>query len=250
MFIPNRQYSKWDIYDVLDVPEHKQRGAWDTGYREYEGNIYIFSNIGIPGRTGHDYNNYWDGDLFMWEGKTKSNINQPLIRKMLEGSNKQSIFLFTRTDDRLPFTFEGKIKVLEFVNSSPVKVTWRLDDHSYDSSGEEEISTVEDKREYYEGLLKKALNNKYERNPLARRLCIEYHGAYCSVCGFDFNIKYGELGKGFIHVHHIIPIASIKKSYVIDPKKDLIPVCPNCHWMIHSKKIPITVDELRSIILK
>jgi hypothetical protein len=83
MFTTGKSYSKNDIYEILKVPIERRKGAWDTGYREYEGEIFIFSNVGIPGRTGHDYNNYWDGDLFVWEAKTKSNINQPLIKKML-----------------------------------------------------------------------------------------------------------------------------------------------------------------------
>ena len=248
MFVPNSQYSKWDIYDVLNVPKNQQRGAWDTGYREYEGNIYIFSNIGIPGRTGHDYNNYWDGDLFKWEAKTKSNINQPLIRKMLEGSNNQSIFLFTRTDDRLPFTFEGKIKVLEFVNSSPVKITWGFVENPYIYSESDDNVVAEEGTAYYEGRYKRTPINKYERNPLARRMCIEHHGCVCHACGFDFYHTYGELGRGFIHVHHIVPISTIRKNYILYPEKDLIPVCPNCHAMLHKQSPALNVAALKEII--
>lgn len=120
MFTTGKSYSKNDIYEILKVPIERRKGAWDTGYREYEGEIFIFSNVGIPGRTGHDYNNYWDGDLFVWEAKTKSNINQPLIKKMLNPLSDQRIYLFTRTDDRLPFTFEGNVVVKEYFDSVPI----------------------------------------------------------------------------------------------------------------------------------
>ena len=49
----------------------------------------------------------------------------------------------------------------------------------------------------------------------------------------DFEETYGELGRGFIHVHHLVPISSIGKTYQIDPINDLAPVCPNCHAMLH-----------------
>lgn len=87
----------------------------------------------------------------------------------------------------------------------------------------------------YEGAKKTVVVNTYERNPIARRKCVEHYGAVCKVCEFDFEKKYGDLGKGFIHVHHIVPISDINKSYEIDYKKDLIPVCPNCHAMLHQK---------------
>lgn len=93
--------------------------------------------------------------------------------------------------------------------------------------------------------IKKILINKYERNPLARRICIEYHGSLCKICGFDFNKAYGEIGKGFIHVHHIKPISEINQKYILDPIHDLIPICPNCHAMIHRGKTAISIDTLK-----
>lgn len=59
---------------------------------------------------------------------------------------------------------------------------------------------------------------------------------------------YGELAKGFIHIHHLIPLSDIKENYSLDPKKDLIPVCPNCHAMLHRRNPPFSPEELKSII--
>tara|TARA_R110002050_G_scaffold54303_4_gene122942 strand:- start:29513 stop:29710 length:198 start_codon:yes stop_codon:yes gene_type:complete len=61
---------------------------------------------------------------------------------------------------------------------------------------------------------------------------------------------YGEIGKGFIHVHHLTPISEIGKKYQIDPINDLRPVCPNCHSMLHRRNPPISVNELKEIIKK
>lgn len=97
----------------------------------------------------------------------------------------------------------------------------------------------------FEGVKKTIFVNSYERNPLARARCIEKYGAKCVVCGFDFGKKYGDIGLGFIHVHHLKQLADIKQGYEIHPIKDLRPVCPNCHAMLHKKKPPYTIEELK-----
>lgn len=93
--------------------------------------------------------------------------------------------------------------------------------------------------------------NAYERNPIARKLCIEYFGVQCQICKMDFEKTYGKVGKDFIHVHHIIPLHEIQQDYIVDPKKDLIPVCPNCHAMLHRKENGkyLTIEQLRERIL-
>lgn len=111
----------------------------------------------------------------------------------------------------------------------------------------EEISTDESEG-LFEGAKKTVTINAYERNPKARSLCLEHWGTKCVVCEFDFEKAYGEIGKGFIHVHHLIPVAQIGKSYQIDPISDLRPVCPNCHAIIHLKNPPMTIDEIKELI--
>ena len=92
--------------------------------------------------------------------------------------------------------------------------------------------------------------NKYERSSIARKKCIEEFGASCVICGMNFEKAYGEYGKGFIHVHHLKPLHTIGRDYVVDYKKDLIPVCPNCHAMIHRIKDGeiLTISELKNIL--
>ena len=51
---------------------------------------------------------------------------------------------------------------------------------------------------------------------------------------------------GFIHIHHVIDISIIGKEYEINPKNDLVPVCPNCHAMLHKQKPALSVEELKS----
>lgn len=244
MFVAGQLYTKHNIYELLAVPSEKQRSEWDKGYRIYGGDIFIFSNIGIPGRTGHEYNNYWDGDLFIWEATSQSHLRQPQIKRMINPPDGQKIFLFTRTDSYFPFTFEGNITANEYFDTKPVKIIWRFVEYPYESLIEKESTILN------EGTLSKVHVNKYERNPLARRVCIAHYGTYCSACGFDFYATYGDLGKDYIHVHHLIPIASIGKEYTIVPEKDLIPVCPNCHAMIHKRTPALSLEELREIMQK
>lgn len=100
---------------------------------------------------------------------------------------------------------------------------------------------------FLEGKSKEILQTRYERNPQARKTCLNHHGYSCQICDFNFETYFGEVGKGFIHIHHINSIAEIGKEHEIDPKKDLIPVCPNCHAMIHSRRPAFTIEEIKEI---
>ena len=104
---------------------------------------------------------------------------------------------------------------------------------------------------YIEGAQKQILSNRYERNPKARARCIAAHGSACAVCGFDFGLAFGEEFSGKIEVHHKKPISEIGEIYVVDPVNDLVPVCPNCHMMLHSKPGGVyTVEELKEMLVK
>ncbi|MHA7292503.1 HNH endonuclease [Arthrobacter sp. HLT1-21] len=97
--------------------------------------------------------------------------------------------------------------------------------------------------------LTRTVANRYERDPEARRLCVAHHGTGCSVCGFNFEETYGELGAGFIQVHHIVPGSQLTSDYVLDPVTDLVPLCPNCHAMAHRRTPdPYSPAELRRLI--
>lgn len=113
-----------------------------------------------------------------------------------------------------------------------------------------EETEKDDQKVYTEGTPNQVLVTKYERNPYARKTCIDHYGLSCSVCNFNFKDNYGELGNDFIHVHHLKQVATIGKVYRIDPINDLRPVCPNCHAMIHKRKEPFTINEIKEIMKK
>lgn len=90
--------------------------------------------------------------------------------------------------------------------------------------------------------------NAYERNPVARQKCINYYGFSCYVCKFNFKNTYSEITSDHIHVHHLIPLASVGKEYVIDPIQDLRPVCANCHTVIHLRTPPYSIEEMKLML--
>ena len=107
---------------------------------------------------------------------------------------------------------------------------------------------VDEQEKLFEGAKRTLIVNSYERNSKARQRCLEANGLICKVCDFDFEKNYGELGKGYINVHHIIPIHKVGKNYEVDPINDLQPVCPNCHSMLHRIEPPLQIEELKSIM--
>lgn len=109
---------------------------------------------------------------------------------------------------------------------------------------------VDRRGHYVEGAVKTVKVNQYERSGAARDECIRHYKPVCAVCKFDFGVVYGDIGLGFIHVHHLKPLSEIKGEYEPDPTKDLIPVCPNCHAMIHRKVPALSINELKKIVKK
>ena len=122
--------------------------------------------------------------------------------------------------------FDGRSLDIELDESKPSAISDRSDEISTNSKSEEE-ALIEDI--LLEGSIREILVNVYERNQVARRICIEHYGPTCVICGLNFGEKYGDIVRNFIHVHHITPLSQIKEEYQIDPIEDLRPVCPNCH---------------------
>ncbi|MGD0383986.1 MAG: hypothetical protein ABSA77_10715 [Thermoguttaceae bacterium] len=110
--------------------------------------------------------------------------------------------------------------------------------------------SVEDESLFTEGAKKTITVNAYERDTAARKACVKRHGSRCAVCDMSFEERYGIIGKGFIHIHHKKPLAGTRNTYKVNPTKDLIPVCPNCHAMLHTSNPPLGIEELKVIFYK
>lgn len=99
-----------------------------------------------------------------------------------------------------------------------------------------------------EGAVRRTISNWYERSPEARNECLKHYGPKCMVCDIDYGRMYGNIGKGLIQVHHVKPLSQTGRQYRVDPVKDLRPVCPNCHAIIHKKEPIYGVEELKKIV--
>lgn len=101
-----------------------------------------------------------------------------------------------------------------------------------------------------EGEAKEIKSKRYERSRVNREICLAHKGYSCHACGFNFLERYGQLGKDYIEVHHTTPVSEMGDNYKIDIDRDLVPVCSNCHSMIHRRNPPLSIEELKDIILK
>lgn len=104
-----------------------------------------------------------------------------------------------------------------------------------------------DETQLFEKAVHRVERNAYEGNPVARRACLAHYGMSCTACGVNIKERYG-LEKNFIHVHHVSPRAENRKKHKIDPVRDLRPLCPNCHSVIHLGTVPYTIEQVKAML--
>ncbi|MGO2364597.1 MAG: HNH endonuclease, partial [Psychrobacter sp.] len=130
--------------------------------------------------------------------------------------------------------------------ATPNKVSEQKTAYISDKTGGDFQDSLES---FSEGEKSKRYVTKYERNPKYRKQAIAIHGNSCAACGFNFGNFYGEYAEGFIHVHHIIPVSEFDTPKDIDPETDLIPLCANCHSVVHRKKDKtLSILEIKNLI--
>lgn len=241
-FVVGRSYARQDVFRVLGIDDPRG-GNWYTGYASHKGDWSIFCGTGTPGRTGHDYQNHLVGADLVWFGKTRSTIRQPSIRDITTGNGR--VYAFYRSDNRGPFVFAGTAKAKAIKDSTPVEVLWGFDLAINPVSCPDELPEA---GSFVEGARKTVTVNVYERDSSARAACLRRWGTRCKVCGFDFKAMYGELGEGYIHVHHLRPLSEIGAAYELDPVRDLRPVCPNSHAMLHRRIPALDIEALPRIL--
>ena len=186
-------------------------------------------------------------------------------------ARRKTLYVSLRTDALLDPEVDGVLPLAQLQDGPLGKVNWRT--QSSGISIPDAATTDLEKRwqaflvargqtpqplpeevlvpsSYYEGAVKTLTVNAYERDAKARQDAIAHHGLECTVCRFNFETVYGDHGRGFIHVHHQVPLSTINRRYKVDPVKDLVPVCPNCHAMLHRGSVTLTVTQLRAIMKK
>ena len=83
-----------------------------------------------------------------------------------------------------------------------------------------------------------------------KKAALKKHGRLaCEACGFDFSVKYGDVGNGIIEVHHTRPVHTLTEGEKTK-LDDLALLCANCHRVVHSRRRWLTVDEVKAAIRK
>ncbi|MEL6959113.1 MAG: HNH endonuclease [Pseudomonadota bacterium] len=100
-----------------------------------------------------------------------------------------------------------------------------------------------------EGELSISTVRRRERNPRSRLLCIHIHGHHCAICGTDPIETYGEAHGAVLEVHHLQPLSNLNEPRIYDPRTDLVPLCPNCHRVVHTRRpVPWSIAEVREMM--
>ena len=235
------------------------RDAWCTQDRIIRFTLPFFRDyFSVKGTTSRKWGT---GDYVMFEicNYIRSlEINCLLDMNRISGDKKRKAMIMIQSCDNHK-EIEGKMFLLnqwkltennDDINDLVDQFDWWLHNTvmQFQSDLQNRVQQYVDDECFEEGAIKPVTLNRYERNPKARAACLSYYGHSCSVCGINFKEQYGESFAGIIEVHHIVPISQIGESYTVDPVKDLIPVCPNCHTALHSKNDGVyTIEELREI---
>jgi 5-methylcytosine-specific restriction protein A len=192
-----------------------------------------------------------------WEGPDDHRGEDRILGAAASG---EEIHIFFRERHHSPFTYYGEASVKEARPSTergkPSKFVFRTarwEATSQSSLGTELEAGGEVDREFLpeeEGRERLRVHVTYERSRKNRARALEIHGARCSTCRFDFNEFYGrDHARDYIEIHHVTSITAGPRE--VDPEKDLVPLCSNCHKMVHRQAGQIMpVGELRRVIAR
>ncbi|MEH7569962.1 DUF3427 domain-containing protein [Priestia megaterium] len=248
---------KYDRDTLALVWQYKGRQALSRGIiTPANDNKIILFVTKTKQKSDTQYNNYFiEEGLLHMEGETSHSNDKRIINA--ESAN-DSIYLFYRDIHHTPFIYCGRVFLVDykvcydkpsiFILSTSVSLSVSASTLSAEQNKTSLIDTefIADP----EGAKKVKTHVSYERSLKNRAKAIEIHGTICKACGFDFNEFYGEdLAKHFIEIHHVTPLAELREGVSIDPLTDLVPLCSNCHSMIHRKRgMIMTVEELKNRI--
>jgi 5-methylcytosine-specific restriction enzyme A len=221
---------------------------WSWSFINEKEKIIIFGawDVNTEGNSSLIFSEDWE----ILDGRKQPGYQQSRehIRLIEEERFHLKTFRMKFSDEKQNEDGSGPAKIGSFepilISKSLIKIgkNWYASDKELNNTLPEEVVSPE---HYFEGATKKVSINTYERNAEARAKCLRHHGYVCVVCTFGFKSFYGEIGENYIHVHHIVPLSEIKKEYCLDPIKDLVPVCPNCHAIIHRTQPPLTIEQLK-----
>lgn len=197
-----------------------------------------------------------DGNILYMMGQEKHGSDSRLYENL--NNPKDQVYLFYRELHHTPFTYFGRCYLINAVikKDTPSEFEFLIQNIDDGLDNESDIinyilnvpAQIDETIPFLaEGIKKITQHVRYERNPYNRKEAIRIQGHKCKICGFDFNEVYGaELADDYIEVHHIKQLADGEQ--IVDPARDLLPVCANCHRMLHRKrKGNIGVEEMKKL---
>lgn len=230
-YLPITQERFDEIFELIGIPEFKTSGrASRDNYKEY---LDIIKQSRDFLKTKDPNTTLLDAHSFLY---------------ILGSQMKEERFPFTSTVDTDIAVEEITTNGIDNLQGDHTQLLEVENQITFDDEKLAEELSDEITEQLFEGAKKTIIINAYERNVKARQLCIEHWKPICAVCDFDFQEMYGDIGKGFIHVHHLKPVSQIGETYEVDPINDLRPVCPNCHAMLHRPEETLTIEELKLIV--
>ncbi|MCB0180641.1 MAG: HNH endonuclease [Anaerolineae bacterium] len=124
---------------------------------------------------------------------------------------------------------------------------WRLN-----IAGSDFINNTNSTEGFPEGKLVERKHKARERSPAliakAKNAFLKDNDHFfCSVCGFDFEEKYGERGSGFIEAHHTIPVSDMEPGQATRVE-DIALICSNCHRMLHRTRPWLSIGMLKELL--
>ena len=222
-------YIRQEVHDILSPEsEFTRMGAW--GRRgivpiDNHDNPNSFVFFVTFGRSQGDHvfdEAITENGILTWQSQPSQGLENPVIQKLIAHNHlEDNIYLFLRTKRSKPNTYLGRLAYVEHdpKREKPVYFKWQILNWSMPPEKAREMGLrfiVDDfylpeefrnGESFFEGVKRQITVNTYERSTEARRKCIDHYGAQCAVCDFDFRDKYGPVGTGFIHVHHIISLS-------------------------------------------
>lgn len=245
-----------EMYDHSSSFEHYNFIDWRQGKAKFsiDDIVYIYSTrpisavrykciiekVNLKHKEIRDDKEYWN-NILEYEKSLQGNF---MRLKLIDQISNEKLNLEKLKNNGLTAAPQGPIKI-KYELSEYLKLHFS-DNYQIDYFPD----IIDEDSTKVEGLKRQITVNKYERSSIARDKCVEFRGLNCYVCSMNFYDTYGEIGKGFIHIHHLVPLHQINAEYKVNYKEDLVPVCPNCHSMLHRKlneKEP-TIEELKLML--
>lgn len=236
-------------FGISNTPPFRRNGIFKPPNSQ---SIWLF--ITEQKTTDHpDLYDKLDGDILYWDGQPRGRTDKWIIEHIANGL--ELLVFYRKSVDEFPeagFRYEGRFQYERHSGSRPTHfVLNRLDSTFLAAQQDVEALQIEEATVLFfkEGKMRTILTNTHERNARLRAAAVKAHGTHCHVCGFSFAEFYGPHGNGFIEVHHLYPISQYEEEKEINPYKDMITLCANCHRMVHrNPSRPLSIEELRYII--